>query len=245
MQHDDKRIEGLLVIDKPAGRSSMRVVSDIRRRAGGVKTGHAGTLDPLATGVLVLALGRATRTLDAFMKTRKGYRTVIDLSAFTTTDDDEGERTEIDVSAERIPDEAALRALLEQYTGTIMQRPPAYSAIKVGGKRAYSSARRGEDVVLPPRPVQVQKLTLEHYEWPLVTIDIACGKGFYVRSLARELGERLGTGGTCRTIRRTRVGPFTLDEARTLDELPATLPIDACIPIEQALERLRKDVEGE
>ena len=227
---------GILVLDKPLGLTSMTAVAAVRRRAGGVRTGHAGTLDPLATGVLVLALGRATRSIERLMATEKRYRTEIDLTAFTTTDDREGERTEVAVAAP--PDEAAVRAALARFMGTIQQRPPAFSAMKVGGRRAYAAARKGTPMELAPRPVRVDAIEPVAYRWPLVTLDIRCGKGFYVRSLARDLGVALGTGGHCASIRRTAVGPFTLDEARPLDALPQRLATGDLLPLEAALARL-------
>ena len=227
---------GILVLDKPLGLTSMTAVAAVRRRAGGVRTGHAGTLDPLATGVLVLALGRATRSIERLMATEKRYRTEIDLTAFTTTDDREGERTEVAAAAP--PDEAAVRAALARFTGTIQQRPPAFSAMKVGGRRAYAAARKGTPMELAPRPVRVDAIEPVAYRWPLVTLDIRCGKGFYVRSLARDLGVALGTGGHCASIRRTAVGPFTLDEARPLDALPQRLAAADLLPLEAALARL-------
>jgi tRNA pseudouridine55 synthase len=227
---------GILVLDKPLGLTSMTAVAAVRRRAGGVRTGHAGTLDPLATGVLVLALGRATRSIERLMATEKRYRTEIDLTAFTTTDDREGERTEVAAAAP--PDEAAVRAALARFTGTIQQRPPAFSAMKVGGRRAYAAARKGTPMELAPRPVRVDAIEPVAYRWPLVTLDIRCGKGFYVRSLARDLGVALGTGGHCASIRRTAVGPFTLDEARPLDALPQRLATGDLLPLEAALARL-------
>jgi tRNA pseudouridine55 synthase len=227
---------GILVLDKPLGLTSMTAVAAVRRRAGGVRTGHAGTLDPLATGVLVMALGKATRSIERLMATDKRYLTEIDLSAFTATDDREGERTEIMV--DRPPDEATVRAALEPFIGTIAQRPPAFSAMKVGGRRAYAAARRGTPIELAPRPVRVDSIELVSYRWPLVTLDIRCGKGFYVRSLARDLGQALGTGGHCASIRRTAVGPFVIAEARPLDSLPPRLEPSDLLPLADALARL-------
>jgi tRNA pseudouridine55 synthase len=211
----------------------MQVVAAVRRRAGGTRTGHAGTLDPLATGVLVLALGRATKIINRLMATEKRYRTTIDLSAFTATDDLEGERREV-VIPQR-PGEADLRLALDRFTGEFLQRPPAHSAIKIGGRRAYKLARRGEAPTIEPRPVMIHALDLVAFDWPLVELDLRCGKGLYVRALARDLGEALGTGGHCISIRRTAVGPFTLEPARPVDDLPETLTAGDLIPIERAL----------
>ncbi|HWB20054.1 MAG TPA: tRNA pseudouridine(55) synthase TruB [Phycisphaerales bacterium] len=229
---------GLLVINKPAGPSSMKIVANVRARAGGIRTGHAGTLDPLATGVLVLALGRATRSLDSIMATDKKYRTVIDLSAFTTTDDAEYEfahaeplrsartpnppaRTDVSVAAPPTPEQIELA--LNAFTGEILQTPPPYSAIKIHGKRAYARARQGESLSMPPRKVAVHSITLIEYAYPLLTLDIHCEKGFYVRAFARAIGEHLNTGGFCRAIHRTAVGPFTIDMSKSLDQVPARI----------------------
>jgi len=229
-------ISGILIVDKPAGFTSMDAVALIRGKAGGVKTGHAGTLDPLATGVLVMALGAATKKLAQFMATEKRYRTVIDLSAVTVTDDLEGSRVEIEVAAP--PSEQDVRAALSGFVGETWQRPPAHSAVKVGGKRAYALARGGRAPDLPPRAVIVHGIDLLHYDWPLAEIDIRCGKGFYVRSLARDLGRALGTGGHCHSLRRTAVGPFTEDESVPLDDVPEPLEQAHLIPLDEALARL-------
>ena len=218
-------IHGILSLDKPLGFSSMKAVAIVRRRAGGARTGHAGTLDPLATGVLVLAIGKCTRQIESLMATEKRYLTTIDMTAFTTTDDVEGERTEVVLGTPgaraAAPARAEIEALLaERFTGTVMQRPPAFSAMKVGGRRAYALARKGEAPELAPRPVTIHSITVTDYAWPLLSLDIHCGKGTYVRSIARELGQALGTGGHCTMIRRTAVGSFTIDRAVSMDALP-------------------------
>ncbi len=218
--------EGLLVIDKPLGKSSMQVCAAVRAklRAGGapkrIKVGHAGTLDPLATGVLVVLVGKATKQQDRHMAGEKAYLAEVDLANVSRTDDVEGPVEPVDcqpVGRDRI--EAALPA----FVGEIMQRPPAYSAMKIGGRRAYALARKAQtDEELPeldPRPVVIRSITIASYDWPIVTLDIACGKGTYIRSLARDLGAALGTGGMLRSLRRTRVGPWTLDDAVSLDGL--------------------------
>ncbi|MBL9118979.1 MAG: tRNA pseudouridine(55) synthase TruB [Phycisphaerae bacterium] len=226
-------LDGVLVVDKPLGMTSFGVVARVRRRAGGVRTGHAGTLDPLATGVLVLALGKATKSIERLMATDKRYRTTVDLSAFTTTDDREGERTE--VAVEKLPSADCVTAAVARFVGTIQQRPPAFSAMKVGGRRAYALARSGSPQELPARPVVIHDLTVLRYEWPELELDIRCGKGTYIRSLARDIGESLGTGGHCASLRRTAVGPFNQSLAVTLDALPDELTVDRLIPVERAL----------
>lgn len=233
---DDAPTGGIVILDKPPKMSSMRAVSIVKRRTGR-KAGHAGTLDPLATGVLVVGVGTATRILDKFMRTPKRYRTEIDLSAFTATDDREGERQEIEVSTP--PDRSAIEALLaDRFTGSFLQQPPHFSAKKINGRRAYQLARRGETPTLEPRTVHVHQIEVCSYEWPILDLDIASEHGFYVRSLARELGVALETGGHCASIRRTAVGPFRLEEAVEPDALPDPLPLTDLIPPAVALERL-------
>ena len=199
----------------------MSMVNLIRRRAGMVKTGHAGTLDPLATGVLVLGLGRMTKRLDELMNTIKRYTTVIDLSATTIGHDAETPPVELEVK--RIPTRSEVESTLHQFQGEIMQTPPIFSAVKVDGRRAYAVARKGEEVKIESRPVVVRNIGVVSYEWPTVEIEIECEKGFYVRALARDLGRALSVGGFCVEIRRTAVGPFTLDMAIKLEDLPEVI----------------------
>ncbi len=213
-------LNGILVIDKPLGLSSAQVCARVRRHTEGAKVGHAGTLDPLATGVLVLCLGKATKSIEQLMATEKRYRTTIDLSAFSTTDDAEGERTSVQVDTP--PPRAQIEQVLrEQFAGEIMQTPPAFSAIKVDGKRAYKLARKGEAPELRARPVLIHAIDVLSYEWPLLELDIRCGKGTYIRSIARDLGKAIGTGGMLAALQRTAVGPYTIDNARALKDLPS------------------------
>jgi tRNA pseudouridine55 synthase len=190
-------------------------------------------LDPLASGVLVLALGKATKHISRFMATDKRYRTVVDLGAFTTTDDLEGPRNEVETPSP--PAETSVRSVLEGFVGTVRQRPPVFSAVKIGGRRAYELSRRGHGVEVPPRPVSVYAIDLIRYEWPLLELAVHCGKGTYIRSLARDIGRALETGGHCRSLRRTAVGPFTEAMAQQLEELPEPLEQTHLIPLEKAL----------
>lgn len=223
------RINGLLVVDKPRLLSSMGVISRIRGRSRGVRTGHAGTLDPLATGVLVVGLGRATKRLESLMGMSKRYMTTIDLSCTTPSFDLELEPVPVDVASK--PDREAIEQVLRSFLGTCMQAPPAFSAIKVDGKRAYAGARRDQHDDLPPRPVLVHDLELTRYEWPQVDIEIHCGKGFYVRALARDLGRALDCGGVCTTIHRRAVGPFTEDDAMSFESIPDPLEQEHLLPV--------------
>ncbi len=221
-------LHGILVIDKPLGMTSMRVVERVRHRAQRARTGHAGTLDPLATGVLVVAIGRATKSIDRLMAGEKRYDTQIDLSAFTTTDDTEGERTIVECSA---PTDAAVHAACAAWVGTVMQRPPAFSAIKVAGRRSYDLARRGEARVLEPRPVQIHSIEVTEYMFPRLALHVHCGKGTYIRSLARDLGTALNTGGHCTAIRRTQVGAYDIGQAMRVEDLPDAIGQAMLLPL--------------
>jgi tRNA pseudouridine55 synthase len=225
-------MNGFIVVDKPAGLTSMQVVAAVRRRAGGVRTGHSGTLDPLATGVLVIGIGRATKSLGVFLALDKRYRATFDLSAFTTTDDLEGRRREVAVDAP--PSVERVQACVRQMTGNILQRPPSFSAAKVHGRRAYKLSREGDPPELAPRPVDVYAIDILRYEWPELDLAIHCGKGTYIRSMARDLGAALGTGGHCAALRRVAVGPFGESMATPLASIPAPLTNDHLIPVELA-----------
>ena len=217
-QPSKPNLNGVIVIDKPRGPTSMSMVNLIRRKCRKVKTGHAGTLDPLATGVLVLGVGRMTKKLGQMMDTHKRYTTLIDLSAKTAGHDAESTREEVEI--ESIPSMNQVVSAVETFSGDIMQAPPIFSAVKVGGHRAYAVARTGKEFKLEPRKVSVHNISVTGYQWPIVTIDIKCAKGFYIRSLARDLGRTLGVGGYCTEIRRTEVGGFTLNLAMQLEDLP-------------------------
>lgn len=226
---------GLVVVDKPAGMTSHDVVGRLRRLLGTRKIGHAGTLDPMATGVLVLGVERATRLLGHLALDTKSYTATVRLGATTSTDDAEGDiTTQADAGAVT---EAAVRQGMAALTGHIEQVPSTVSAIKVDGKRAYARARAGEEVVLAARPVTVSAFELRavRRDGPHLDLDVTvdCTSGTYVRALARDLGAGLGVGGHLTALRRTRVGPFGLDTARTLDELAdrpeLTHPLDDAV----------------
>jgi tRNA pseudouridine55 synthase len=229
-------IDGLLVLDKPTGMTSRTAVDQaLRWFPRGTRVGHTGTLDPLATGVLVLTLGKATRLGEYVQRMSKTYRAGIRLGARSDTDDANGVLTPTPGAAP--PDLAALQQCLAGFVGTIEQVPPAYSAAKVTGQRAYDLARRGEEVSLRPRPVQIYRIDLVDYEWPHLALEVHCGKGTYIRSLARDLGERLGCGGYIQSLRRTRVGPFTAERGLSLDADAATARA-ALLPAAEALAEL-------
>jgi tRNA pseudouridine55 synthase len=213
-------MNGFLNINKPTGLTSHDVVARVRRLAGkGVKVGHAGTLDPAADGVLPLALGSATRLIEYLTDARKGYRGVVQLGVQTDSDDAEGA-----VIAERpVPplDAATIEAAVAPLRGVIQQIPPAYSAIHVGGKRAYDLARSGEHVELAPRTVTIERLDVVAMTNTTLTIDVECSKGTYIRALARDIGENLGCGAHLAALTRTFVGAFTLENATALADLQA------------------------
>ena len=208
---------GLVVVDKDPGMTSHDVVSRVRRLAGTRKVGHAGTLDPMATGVLVLGVDRATRLLGHLMLTEKAYDATIRLGVATTTDDAEGE-----VVSTHLLDgvrEDVVRTELARFVGEIEQVPTAVSAIKVDGKRAYARVRDGEQVELKARPVTIHELVVHEVDLPDVRISVRCSSGTYIRAIARDLGAALGVGGHLTALRRTAVGSFDLSVARTLEQL--------------------------
>ena len=208
---------GLVVVDKPAGMTSHDVVARVRRLAGTRKVGHAGTLDPMATGVLVLGVNRATRLLGHLTLTDKRYDATIRLGVTTTTEDAEGEVVETRPTDGVTED--AVRAVLATFVGEIDQEPSAVSAVKVDGKRAYARVRAGEDVELPARRVTIHSLEVTAIDLPTVEVAVHCSSGTFVRAIARDLGAALGVGGHLTALRRTSVGPFRLDDARTLEAL--------------------------
>lgn len=205
----------VLPVDKPAGMTSFDVVRRVRKTARVRRVGHAGTLDPIATGLLVVLLGEATKMQAIFMEGEKEYRAVLRLGTTTSTGDADGEVVKVlDASAVTRGD---LEAVLPRFVGEILQRPPAYSAVKVGGERAYHIARRGEAVETRPRRVRVSALEVLAFEPPDATLRIVCSKGTYVRALATDIGEALGVGGHIAEIRRLRSGDLRVEEAAPLD----------------------------
>ena len=210
---------GLVVVDKPAGITSHDVVARVRRLAGTRKVGHAGTLDPMATGVLVLGLNRATRLLGHLTLTDKAYAATVRLGRTTTTDDAEGEV--VDSQPTDGLTATAVRDALAAFVGEIDQVPSAVSAIKVDGRRAYARVRDGEQVDLPARRVTVHSIEVTALDLERASLDleVRCSSGTYIRAIARDLGAALGVGGHLTALRRTAVGPFVIDDAHTLDAL--------------------------
>jgi len=234
-------VDGVLVARKPAGPTSHDVVALVRRLAATKRVGHGGTLDPFASGVLPLFLGKATRVVEYHLGDRKAYRATLCFGASSTTDDLEGELTP---SPGPAPDREAVEAVLPRFLGQISQRPPAYSAIKVAGRRAYAMARAGEHVELTERQVSIDRLEIASWDGsdptrPIAVIDVECSAGTYIRALARDIGEAVGSAAYLGALVRTASGPFRIDDAVALDDIRAAasdgpellaallLPIDA------------------
>ena len=212
-------MEGIFAVNKPIGMTSHDVVNLVRKKTGIKRVGHGGTLDPLATGVLVIAVGREnTKKLNEYVKGEKEYVAEIKLGFNSATDDEEGEKTLRQAQGKPNPTEKLIKQTLKKFVGKIQQTPPLYSAIKIAGKEAYKYARKGKTVELKPREVEIKKIELLSYKYPILKLKIVCGPGVYIRSLARDIGEKLKTGAYMSGLTRTRVAEFTLENALQLDE---------------------------
>jgi tRNA pseudouridine55 synthase len=235
-QHDRPKkrdVNGWIVLDKGVGMTSTHAVAAVKRALSAKKAGHAGTLDPLASGILPIALGEATKTVPFIMDGRKSYVFTVAWGAETNTDDAEGEVVE---RTDRIPEASEVEALLPRFVGQVQQVPPRFSAIKIQGERAYDLARDGEVVELQARTVEIDRLALVHHDGDRSILEADCGKGTYVRAIARDLGRAIGCLGHIAALRRTRVGPFTEEDAVTVGDLAADA--SALRPVETALSEL-------
>ncbi|WP_243369125.1 tRNA pseudouridine(55) synthase TruB [Microvirga solisilvae] len=226
-------VNGWIILDKGVGMTSTHAVAVVKRGFSAKKAGHAGTLDPLASGILPIALGEATKTVPFIMDGRKSYVFTVAWGAETNTDDTEGEIVE---RTDKLPEASEIEALLPRFIGQVQQVPPRFSAIKIQGERAYDLARDGEVVELQARTVEIDRLTLVHHDGNRSVIEADCGKGTYVRAIARDLGRALGCLGHIAALRRTRVGPFTEHDAVTVDNL--TTDPAALRPVETALSEI-------
>lgn len=231
-------MNGWLVVDKSAGMRSAAAVAVVKRRTRAAKAGHGGTLDPLATGLLPIALGEATKTVPHLMERSKTYRFTVKWGEARTTDDEEGDVTETSPVRPAVPD---IEAALPRFRGDIQQMPPVYSAIRVQGRRAYDLAREGQSVELAPRSVRIARFVLvSRLDADRSEFKVDCGKGTYVRALARDLAVALGTRGHVARMRRTRVGPFDEDAAISLDNLAepghSVALLEAIHPVETVLD---------
>ena len=214
-------MDDIVLIDKPTGMTSFGVVVRVRRvlteQAGRkVKVGHTGTLDPFATGLMILVTGKKCREAEHYTKLDKWYEAQIVLGQTSSTGDPEGELTAV---SDRRPTEAEIGAVLERFTGEIQQVPPVFSAIKIDGQRAYKLARQGKEVNMPSRNVTIYSLELISYEYPHMNIRTHVSSGTYIRTLAQDIGEALGTGAYCRELRRTKIAEYDIADAKTLADL--------------------------
>lgn len=208
----------ILPIFKPIGLTSFNIISQIKKITGIKKIGHAGTLDPLAEGVLVVGIGReSTKKLFAQLQKEKEYEVLIEFGKTSTTDDSEGEKTLIKVP--RVPNVSRVSQAVKKFIGEIWQMPPQYSAVKREGVEAYKNARKGKQTILGKRQVLIKNITLLKYKWPFLKLKVVTGPGVYIRSLARELGEELKTGGYVKELKRTKVGEFKIEDCLTPDSL--------------------------
>ena len=225
-------LDGTLNLYKATGISSARALHRVRKLLGQRKSGHAGTLDPLADGVLIICLGRATRLVELLMDQPKVYRAVAALDVTSPSFD--AETTPMPVPVAHPPDLQRVVAVLRSFEGSSQQVPPATSALKVGGRPAYKLSRAGRPPQLAPRPVQIYWLHVHGYAWPLLDFELACGRGTYIRALVRDIGVALGTGGRLTSLTRRAVGPFHIAESWSLEKLAAADPAQAVIPLDQA-----------
>lgn len=227
---------GLLNVNKPQGLTSRAVVNRVQHLVRPEKVGHAGTLDPLATGVLLVCVGQATRLVEFLQQQSKQYVGTFLLGRRSETDDTEGTIQEFPEAIR--PARSVIEAVLPRFTGEIAQRPPAYSAIKVGGRRAYQLARSGVNVELPARPVRVDRIEIVEYDYPHLMLAITCGSGTYIRSLGRDIAESLGTGAVMARLCRTAIGTFRLSDACNLEELDSDSVEHWLEPAARAVEHL-------
>lgn len=211
-------MDKIFAVNKPVGITSHDVVDIVRKKTGVRRVGHGGTLDPLASGVLVIAVGREnTKRLDEFVKGEKEYIATIFLGANSTTDDEEGEKQNVNVKS--IPDIDEISKMSKLFIGNIMQTPPIYSSVKISGKPSHRRVRNGENIQLEPREVFIKDIEILEYNYPTLRLNVTTGPGVYIRSLARDLGEKLGTGGYLKGLIRTRVNNFRLSEAVDLENI--------------------------
>ena len=210
-------MDEIIAIYKPVGPTSHDMVNRVRRITGSRRVGHAGTLDPLACGILIVGIGTATKRLGELSQADKEYAATVKLGETSTTDDAEGEKTAVQVKQR--PTDQEIAKVLHRFEGQIDQTPPIYSAVKVKGKEAYKYARAGKKVTLKPRAVFIKTITLNTYRWPQLTLTIACGSGVYIRSLARDIGRDLGSGAYLTALERVRVGTYTIADTLTLEQL--------------------------
>jgi tRNA pseudouridine55 synthase len=218
MKPQDFNPSGIFAVNKPVGMTSHDVVAIVRKKTGVKRVGHGGTLDPLAQGVLVIAVGREnTKQLDKFVKGSKEYIAEIFLGANSTTDDEEGIKEIVNVKSP--PLLSKIEEMSKLFIGDILQTPPIYSSIKISGKPSHRLVRKGENIKLEPRKVSIQNIEILDYEFPILKLKVTTGPGVYIRALARDIGEKLQTGGYLKSLIRTKVNNFTLENAKKIEEI--------------------------
>lgn len=226
-------LSGVINLDKPCGISSAYAVGKVKRMLPrGTKIGHAGTLDPFATGVLLLLVGKGTKLCEGLMSQAKQYDAVVRFGGTTATDDPESPVEPWPGDVKGVLREEAEKAI-GAFVGEVMQMPPAFSAMKVGGRRAYEMARKGEEVRLEPRLVKIYRIEVLRYAWPDLRLRIDCGRGTYIRAIARDLGQKLGVGGYLTELRRTRVGQFGIEESWSVEKLAEAGVEKALVPVDR------------
>jgi len=236
-------LNGLIILNKPVGITSAKALYRVRRLTGQRKSGHAGTLDPGASGLLVLCLGEATKLVESIMDQPKVYRATARLDVTSESFDADEPLQPVEVSA--VPSYEAVVETFGAFEGVIEQIPPRISAIKIGGQPAYKLARRSQAVELKPRPVTIHWVCVHTYEWPMLDFEMCCSRGTYVRSLIRDVGQRLKTGGCLMSLVRRRVGPFTEDNAHTFEDIEAAkAPSGYVISLDQAKTTLDRRAMG-
>lgn len=206
---------GILLVDKPAGITSFDCIRRLRKQLGVKKIGHAGTLDPMATGLMIFLVGSSTKLATRFLKLDKSYHAEITLGFNSSTGDKEGELT---VISDKVPVKEEVETALNSFRGLIKQTPPAYSAIKIGGKPAYKRIRSGEQVEIPEREINIHELKLVSYEYPILKVSTHVSSGTYIRTLAEDIGKSLGTGAYLTDLRRTTIGDFDIEQAKALEK---------------------------
>lgn len=211
-------MDGIFAVHKPLGMTSHDVVNIVRKKTGVKRVGHGGTLDPLAEGVLVIAVGREnTKRLDEFVKGEKEYIARVRLGQTSATDDEEGEKQNVNVKI--IPTKDNIEKVSKLFIGDIMQTPPIYSSVKIAGKPAHRRVRAGQQVELSSRPVKIHTIEILEYSYPILKLKVITGPGVYIRALARDIGEKLGTGGYLKSLIRTRVGNYSIENVKKLEDL--------------------------
>ncbi len=211
-------MKNIISVNKPIGPTSNDVVQQVKKITGVKRVGHAGTLDPLASGVLVVGVGReATRQLSTVVQKEKEYIAMVRLGEYSTTDDQEGDKEEIEINS--IPSENEVLQAIKHFCGNIKQTPPIYSAVNIKGRVAYKYARKGQKVEIKPRTVKIEQIELLSYRWPDLKLRVVTGPGVYIRSLARDIGKTLEVGGYLKSLERTRVGNYTLADSFNIDKL--------------------------